>query len=150
MKKLAIILMSVVAMVAMTSAAACGGKTENGNVKETTVAAKNYVEVIYFHGKQRCATCRAIEQVTREVVEQQFAEQVKNGTVKLRIVDISDPKNEQIADKYEIAFSSLLVVKHIGQNETVVNLTDDGFSYARNEPETFKKKLTESIKANLQ
>lgn len=27
-----------------------------------------YVEVIYFHGKQRCPTCRAIEKYTKEVV----------------------------------------------------------------------------------
>lgn len=30
---------------------------------------KNYVEVLYFHGKQRCATCIAIEKYAREVVE---------------------------------------------------------------------------------
>ena len=29
---------------------------------------KNYVEVLYFHGKQRCATCIAIEKYAREVV----------------------------------------------------------------------------------
>lgn len=30
---------------------------------------KNYVEVLYFHGKQRCATCIAIEKYAREVVK---------------------------------------------------------------------------------
>ena len=32
-----------------------------------------YVEVLYFHGKQRCATCICIEKYAREVVEKQFA-----------------------------------------------------------------------------
>ena len=27
-----------------------------------------YVEVLYFHGKQRCTTCKAIEKYTKEVV----------------------------------------------------------------------------------
>ena len=31
-----------------------------------------YVEVIYFHGKQRCPTCRAIEKYTKEVVYNDF------------------------------------------------------------------------------
>ena len=35
---------------------------------------KNYVEVLYFHGKQRCATCIAIEKYAREVVEKDFTE----------------------------------------------------------------------------
>lgn len=28
----------------------------------------SYVEVLYFHGKQRCITCKSIEKYTREVV----------------------------------------------------------------------------------
>ena len=35
-----------------------------------------YVEVLYFHGKQRCVTCKAIEKYTREVVYTDFADQV--------------------------------------------------------------------------
>lgn len=38
---------------------------------------KNYVEVLYFHGKQRCATCIAIEKYAREVVEKDFADERK-------------------------------------------------------------------------
>lgn len=32
-----------------------------------------YVEVLYFHGKQRCATCRAIEKYTKDVVDNDLA-----------------------------------------------------------------------------
>ena len=34
---------------------------------------KDHVEVMYFHGKQRCVTCMAIEKNAREVVEKDFA-----------------------------------------------------------------------------
>lgn len=32
------------------------------------IATDTYVEVLYFHGKQRCATCKAIDKHTKEVV----------------------------------------------------------------------------------
>lgn len=41
----------------------------------------NYVEVLYFHGKQRCATCIAIENCTKEVVQIDMALLVKQGKV---------------------------------------------------------------------
>ena len=32
------------------------------------IAADTYVEVLYFHGKQRCVTCKAIEKYTKEEI----------------------------------------------------------------------------------
>ena len=55
---------------------------------------KNYVEVLYFHGKQRCATCIAIEKYAREVVEKDFANEQKKGRVVFRVVDISTSKGD--------------------------------------------------------
>lgn len=43
---------------------------------------RDRVEVLYFHGKQRCATCMAIEQQAREVVEKDFANEQKSGKIK--------------------------------------------------------------------
>lgn len=63
---------------------------------------KNRVEVIYFHGKQRCATCMAIEKNARETVNAMFADEVKKGTVVFRTVDISTSEGEKVADKYEV------------------------------------------------
>lgn len=56
---------------------ACGGgnpKAQKDNARENT---KDRIEVLYFHGKQRCATCMAIEQRTRETLEGQFADELK-------------------------------------------------------------------------
>ena len=53
---------------------ACGGgnaKTQESNDADNT---KDRIEVLYFHGKKRCATCMAIEQRTRETLEEQFAD----------------------------------------------------------------------------
>jgi hypothetical protein len=49
---------------------ACKGQ---GTCAGQNVAAGDCVEVLCFHGKQRCATCIAIERNTREVLEKEFA-----------------------------------------------------------------------------
>lgn len=53
---------------------------------------KDRVEVLYFHSKQRCATCMAIEKNAKEAVEAEFADELKNGTLVFRTIDISEPK----------------------------------------------------------
>ena len=100
----------------------------------------------YFHGKQRCITCRAIEMLTKEVLDSDFAEAQKSGKLVFKIIDISQKENKAIAEKYEVAWSSLILNK--GGN--VVNLTDMGFSYAKGQPEVFKAQLKEEITKLLQ
>ena len=50
-------------------------------VRNSEVTAKDHVEVLYFHGKQRCATCIAIENNTLAVMKENLSEQVKKGEV---------------------------------------------------------------------
>ncbi len=106
---------------------ACGGNAKHSVSADDTrkeVAVQDGVEVLYFHGKQRCATCMAIEQGTREVMENELADAVGKGEVKFRVVDISLEENEAIAEKYEVTWSSLFVVKHKGGTDTAENLTE--------------------------
>lgn len=124
----------------------------NGDDATTANAAepvKGHVEVIYFHGKQRCATCMAIEKEAKAVVEQQFANDVKNGKVVFRTIDISDPKNESLANKYEVSWSSLYLTTFKNGKETRQNLTEFGFGNARSKPDVFKRGLAEKINAAL-
>ena len=58
---------------------ACGEKSNAVTVKEQSGKVKDFVEVLYFHGKQRCVTCRSIEQNTKELMESKFQRQMKEG-----------------------------------------------------------------------
>ena len=120
---------------------------------ENTAAAKSpekdRVEVIYFHGKQRCTTCMAIEKNAKEVVNTLFANELKNGTVVFKTVDISTQEGEKIADKYEVTWSSLFVNKWKDGKESRNNLTEFGFGNARNNPDGFKKSLADKIRKSL-
>ena len=105
------------------------------------------VELLYFHGKQRCLTCMAIEKFSTETVAKEFQEQVDSGTIIYKIIDID--KEEALADKYKVASSSLILISHTSQGEKVSNLTQFAFSCARKESEKFCKNLTEIIKGEL-
>lgn len=125
---------------------ACGNgnsKAQKGNDADNT---KDRIEVLYFHGKQRCATCMAIEQRAKETLEEQFADELKNGTVVFRVIDISQPENEALADKYEVTWSSLFVCRWKAGRETPENLTEFAFGNARTAPEAFKSGLAARIR----
>lgn len=104
------------------------------------------MEVLYFHGKQRCATCMAIEKNAKEAVEAQFADELKNGTVVFKSIDISKAENEKIAEKYEVTWSSLFICKWKNGKETHENLTEYAFANARTAPDTFKSGVIEKSK----
>ena len=106
------------------------------------------MEVLYFHGKQRCATCVAIERETKAVIDGQFADAAADGALEMRIIDITQPENEAIAEKYEITWSSLVVVKYRDGKEQAENLTKFAFANARNNPETFRTELSEKLMAS--
>ena len=125
---------------------ACGGgnsKTQKSNDADNT---KDRIEVLYFHGKQRCATCMAIEQRTLETLEEQFADELKNGSLVFRVIDISQPENESLADKYQVTWSSLFVCRWKAGRETPENLTEFAFGNARTAPDTFKAGLAARIR----
>lgn len=143
MEKLAIILVAAFCLVS------CG--IDSGNSKqntESTAAAETVqqpaadkVSVLYFHGKQRCITCRAIEKCAREVVAGMDPSQVE-----MRVIDISDDANSEIVEKYEVAWSSLILER--GEQST--DLTDMAFRYAKNNPEEFNTLLKGEITKMLE
>lgn len=110
---------------------------------------KNYVEVLYFHGKQRCATCIAIEKYAKEVVEKDFADERKKGRVVFKVVDISTSEGEKIAKDYRVTWSSLYINGWKKSKETRNDMTAFAFKNARSNTGEFKKGVSTMIKKLL-
>lgn len=110
---------------------------------------KNYVEVLYFHGKQRCATCIAIEKYAREVVEKDFANEQKKGKVVFKVVDISSYKGEKMAKNYRVTWSSLFINGWKKGKETRNDMTAFAFKNARSNTDEFEKAVNAMIKKLL-
>ena len=107
---------------------------------------KDHVEVIYFHGKQRCVTCMAIEKNAREVVEHNFANEKKSGKVVFKIVDISTDEGTKIAKDYRVTWSSLFVNGWKNGKEKRNDMTQFAFKNARKHTDEFKEGVSKKIK----
>ena len=137
MKNVLLILTLCVGMVACS-----GGKTKS--VAENQQTKKDVVEVLYFHGAQRCATCMAIEKNTKELLEAAYAEQLKSGKLVFSSVDIT--KEEALAERYEVSWSSLILVDYDKSGkERATNLTEFAFGNARTASDKFKEGSSEQI-----
>ncbi|MCK4678858.1 MAG: hypothetical protein KAT48_12060 [Bacteroidales bacterium] len=99
------------------------------------------IEVYYFHNTRRCATCQAVEDVTRSALKDLYPEMVNNKQIIFVSLNIEDETNEPLAEKYQVSGQSLLFVS---ENETV-DLTNKAFMYARTNPDKLKKEIKVTI-----
>jgi len=57
----------------------------------------------YFHRTVRCPTCKRISAYIEEAVRAGFAPQMKDGSVKIVMIDFQDARNRKFTDAYDIA-----------------------------------------------
>ncbi len=85
--------------------------------EEATQAASKTV-VYYFHGNQRCRTCNKIEALTKKIMEEGFAAQLKDGSMEVRVVNVDQAENEHFVTDYELAVRSVVLSKLDSGKET--------------------------------
>ena len=110
-------------------AANCTAKQETANVK-----------AYYFHATRRCATCVAVENVTKQTISSDY-----KGKVSFQSVNNEEDKNNELLKKYKISGQTLIIVK----GDKVVDLTNTAFLTARNAPEKFEAKLKSTLDSML-
>lgn len=93
------------------------------------------IDVYYFHFERRCATCTAVEEVTKQAI-------IKYGdAVRFYSVNLDEKEGEAIGDRLKVSSQSLLIVN----KKDKVNLTNEGFLYARSNPDKLTKLMQEKI-----
>jgi len=100
------------------------------------------IQILYFHGDRRCPTCIKVGEVSLNLFNTKYA---SNSLVVYKDVNIDKEENKAIAEKYQIAGSSLLV----DVNGEVKNITVDAFKYARTEPAKLEVIITDIIEKGL-
>jgi hypothetical protein len=139
----------LIGLTTVTLFTACGqatGKKESKEITstETTVqsAEASAVNVYYFHGKQRCKTCVAVEKVTKETIEKAYAD---NKNVRFVEIKTDDKANIELVEKYQITWNALIIEK--GNNH--IDLTKEGFANAVNTPEVLAELIKKEVNARL-
>jgi thiol-disulfide isomerase/thioredoxin len=117
------------------------------SVKAQPSAEQKSVTVYYFHATMRCATCNAVEEQTRKVVDENFAAELKSGVLKLEVLNFEDKENRDLAKQFEIGWSSLILF--VPGTKEKVDMTETAFANARTHPEEFRAELEKQIKGLL-
>lgn len=148
-KTLASITMMLTIAVVVIAQSSCSGKTpEQQPTEETCCQQKTTeVEILYMHGKQRCATCMAIERQTRELMTAELAQLADEGKVSLRVVDMTTDEGKELARKYRVSWSSLFLLDHTGAEDRSLDLTDFAFANARNHPEAYREEMARKVRS---
>ena len=119
-----LMLMSTHSMIAQTSK------------KATQSSASAKVEAYYFHMSARCVTCKAVEAEAKKNLETLYGDKVT-----FQAINIEDEANKAVVEKLKVSGQTLLIVK----GDTKINLTNEGFLYALNNPEKFKSIIREKV-----
>lgn len=148
-KTLASITMMLTIAVMVIAQSSCSGKTlELQPTEETSCQQKTTeVEILYMHGKQRCATCMAIEKQTQEMMTAELAQLADEGKVSLRVVDMTTDEGKELARKYRVSWSSLFLIDHTGAEDRSQDLTDFAFANARNHPDAYREELARKVRS---
>ena len=116
-------------------------KTDSTNVSTTNAK----LEIIYFHSTNRCATCNAVENNAKSLLEEGFKTQLDNGDIIFKSLNIDESENNALSKKYLISYSTLLLINHQNGKEEVTDFTETAFKYAKNEPDKYKELLKTEI-----
>lgn len=135
MKKISLLSFALVMIMGTWS---CNAQTSKKDIKTNTSAK---VEAYYFHFSARCLTCKAVESEAKNNIENLYG-----GKVTFQSVNLDEESSKALAEKLKVDGQSLLLVK----GETKINLTNEGFLYARSNPEKFKAIIKEKVDALIQ
>lgn len=67
------------------------------------------VVALYFHRTERCPTCQKLGAYAEEAVKNEFAKELKKGTVAFYYVDFQNPKYATLVSRYQIDEPALIV-----------------------------------------
>jgi len=103
------------------------------------------VEVYYFHYSRRCATCNAVEEVSKKTIIESFASQFKKHEITFKSVNLDEKSSALLAKKCKAEGQSLLIIS----NGKRIDLTEKAFMYARSNPDKLKAEVKKTIDALL-
>jgi hypothetical protein len=108
------------------------------------------LEVVYFHMQQRCVTCLCFEERISTVISENFSDEIENGKLVYKIIDITDKDNEPIIIKYQAFGSQLFINKIIDNKDNIRNITEIWDWKCPKDKQGFDTKIKNLIEQKLQ
>lgn len=118
----------------------CNNTSTDKPINETEVQFENdelaEVKAYYFHATRRCATCQAVEDVSKEAIAEYYGNKVT-----FESINRDEEKDNPLMAKYKVKGQTLLIIN----GNKKVDLTNYAFLYARTNPDKLKSKLKSTI-----
>lgn len=92
------------------------------------------VNVYYFHYKRRCLTCRTVEDESKKIVRELYGDNVGFASI-----DLEEEEGQQLAEKLDVQGQTLLIT----DGKAMINITNEGFMYAKSNPDKLKNIIKE-------
>jgi len=118
------------------------------NVKTADTLQPDRLDIYYFHATARCNSCLKIEKYTRSTVETDFKNELKNGKIVFKLVNIEDEENQHFITDFKL-YTKSVIVQQIKNGKPVkwVNL-DKIWDLLDNETQ-FSLYIQNEVKKNL-
>jgi len=101
----------------------------------------NKIKVYYFHFTARCITCRTVEEEAKKNLEILYPNLIKKGIISFQSINLDESESKVLAECYKIGGQSLIITK----GDIKIDITREGFLYARNNPEKLKEVIKEKV-----
>lgn len=75
------------------------------------------VIVYYFHRTARCPSCTLLEEITRDAVEIGFAQQLADGTITMKAINVDEKDNEHFVNDYGLSVQSVVLSQVVNGKE---------------------------------
>jgi hypothetical protein len=106
------------------------------------------VVVYYFHGRQRCYTCNKMETLAESVVAGQFTEEVRDGWVLFKSVDMQTPEHSHFVQDFELRSAGVVMVERRQGQDVQWRRLDEVWTKIRDE-EQYRSYIAENLTACL-
>ncbi len=120
------------------------------NMRQTAAPAglEDGVIVYYFHTTRRCYSCRLLEALTKEAIEREFSDALRQHRLEYRPINIDLEKNQHFVDDYRLYTKSVVLVQFMGGEPARHKNLQKVWTLLRDKP-AFLQYVREEVRAYL-
>ena len=111
---------------------------EINELQHTPLKNMGAVQIYYFYDSRLPSSVgETMNGLTQDLLNKHYADLVANGDIIYYQIDLASQVGQRVAQKCNITMTGLVLARHM----KVVNLTQNGYSFAKSEPLTFQQNL---------
>jgi len=103
-------------------------------IRHQTSAAEERLVVYFFHRKERCVACIAIEKQTKRLLETTFADEWRRGAIAWKMYDFQQPIAAPLVEQFDVQPPVVVLAKMRGERLLDWKRLDDVMSLYGDKP----------------